>query len=256
MGGAAGTTARESAADPGASVTLTIDRNDSVHRRKGTGRAIEETHAKAGTVVVQDPNSGRTAGGRELADVRSQRCRTTFRTKRAWIAPWRRVRAGLDVQGDYADRRDRKWRGDSRRTWSIARWARSWWRAVDSRLASLRRAERARSSGAFERRGRDQGCAAAGRAEFLRHDTRVRHRPAHGNRVAGRKSRPAAAARKLDGEFDRLARDGAGSERHADSDHLRDFGDREWRHALSAAHRARKCAASAGALRAAPSRSK
>ncbi len=48
----------ESAADPGASVTLTIDETIQYIAEKELGRAITETHAKAGTVVVQDPNSG------------------------------------------------------------------------------------------------------------------------------------------------------------------------------------------------------
>jgi cell division protein FtsI (penicillin-binding protein 3) len=48
----------ESAADPGASVTLTIDETIQYIAEKELDRAIEETHAKAGTVVVQDPNSG------------------------------------------------------------------------------------------------------------------------------------------------------------------------------------------------------
>jgi cell division protein FtsI/penicillin-binding protein 2 len=48
----------ESAADPGASVTLTIDETIQYIAEKELGRAIAETHAKAGTVVVQDPNSG------------------------------------------------------------------------------------------------------------------------------------------------------------------------------------------------------
>lgn len=49
---------RESAADPGASVTLTIDQTIQYIAEKELERAIEETHAKNGTVVVQDPNSG------------------------------------------------------------------------------------------------------------------------------------------------------------------------------------------------------
>jgi cell division protein FtsI (penicillin-binding protein 3) len=48
----------ESAADPGGSVTLTIDETIQYIAEKELGRAIAETHAKAGTVVVQDPNSG------------------------------------------------------------------------------------------------------------------------------------------------------------------------------------------------------
>jgi cell division protein FtsI (penicillin-binding protein 3) len=48
----------ESAADPGASVTLTIDETIQYIAEKELARAISETHAKAGTVVVQDPNSG------------------------------------------------------------------------------------------------------------------------------------------------------------------------------------------------------
>jgi cell division protein FtsI (penicillin-binding protein 3) len=48
----------ELAADPGASVTLTIDETIQYIAEKELGRAIAETHAKAGTVVVQDPNSG------------------------------------------------------------------------------------------------------------------------------------------------------------------------------------------------------
>jgi cell division protein FtsI (penicillin-binding protein 3) len=49
---------RESAADPGASVTLTIDETIQYIAEKELAKAIEDTHAKAGTVVVQDPNSG------------------------------------------------------------------------------------------------------------------------------------------------------------------------------------------------------
>ena len=48
----------ESAPDPGASVTLTLDETIQYIAEKELGRAIAETHAKAGTVVVQDPNSG------------------------------------------------------------------------------------------------------------------------------------------------------------------------------------------------------
>ncbi|HKV05892.1 MAG TPA: penicillin-binding transpeptidase domain-containing protein [Candidatus Acidoferrales bacterium] len=48
----------ESAADPGASVTLTIDETIQYIAEKELARAMEETRAKAGTVVVQDPNSG------------------------------------------------------------------------------------------------------------------------------------------------------------------------------------------------------
>jgi cell division protein FtsI (penicillin-binding protein 3) len=48
----------ESAADPGASVTLTIDETIQFIAEKELDRAITETHAKAGTVVVQDPSSG------------------------------------------------------------------------------------------------------------------------------------------------------------------------------------------------------
>ena len=49
---------REAEADPGASITLTIDETIQYVAEKELVRAIEETHAKAGTVVVQDPNSG------------------------------------------------------------------------------------------------------------------------------------------------------------------------------------------------------
>src|SRR4029077_18501509 len=49
---------REAAADPGASVTLTIDETIQYIAEKELATAIETTHAKAGTVVVQDPNSG------------------------------------------------------------------------------------------------------------------------------------------------------------------------------------------------------
>jgi cell division protein FtsI/penicillin-binding protein 2 len=49
---------RESAADPGASVTLTIDETIQYIAEKELARAIQDTHAKHGTVVVQDPNNG------------------------------------------------------------------------------------------------------------------------------------------------------------------------------------------------------
>ena len=49
---------REAAADPGASVTLTIDETIQYIAEKELAAAISETHAKAGTVIVQDPNTG------------------------------------------------------------------------------------------------------------------------------------------------------------------------------------------------------
>ncbi len=48
----------EAAAAPGASVTLTIDETIQYIAEKELATAIETTHAKAGMVVVQDPNSG------------------------------------------------------------------------------------------------------------------------------------------------------------------------------------------------------
>lgn len=48
----------EAAAGPGASVVLTIDENIQYIAEKELARAIEETHAKNGAVVVQDPNTG------------------------------------------------------------------------------------------------------------------------------------------------------------------------------------------------------
>jgi cell division protein FtsI (penicillin-binding protein 3) len=49
---------RESAADPGASIVLTIDETIQYIAQKELATAIQETQAKAGTVIVQDPNSG------------------------------------------------------------------------------------------------------------------------------------------------------------------------------------------------------
>ncbi len=49
---------KESAADPGASVVLTIDQTIQYIAEKELARAIDETHAKNGTVVVQDPSNG------------------------------------------------------------------------------------------------------------------------------------------------------------------------------------------------------
>ncbi len=48
----------EAAADPGASVVLTIDETIQYIAEKELARGMEETHAHSGTVVVQDPNSG------------------------------------------------------------------------------------------------------------------------------------------------------------------------------------------------------
>jgi cell division protein FtsI (penicillin-binding protein 3) len=49
---------REAAADPGASVTLTIDATIQYIAEKELAQAVARTHAKAGVVVVQDPNTG------------------------------------------------------------------------------------------------------------------------------------------------------------------------------------------------------
>ena len=48
----------ETAPDPGASVTLTIDETIQYIAEKELAEAIRETHARSGTVVVQDPNTG------------------------------------------------------------------------------------------------------------------------------------------------------------------------------------------------------
>ena len=48
----------EAAADPGASVVLTIDQTIQFIAEKELSRAIAETHAHNGSVVVQDPNNG------------------------------------------------------------------------------------------------------------------------------------------------------------------------------------------------------
>jgi len=48
----------ESAADPGDSVTLTIDETIQYIAEKELAAAIAKTHAKDGVVLVQDPNSG------------------------------------------------------------------------------------------------------------------------------------------------------------------------------------------------------
>ena len=66
---------QESAADPGASVTLTIDETIQYIAEKELARAIDDTHAKAGTVVVQDPNSGELLAVANWPTFRSQRCR-------------------------------------------------------------------------------------------------------------------------------------------------------------------------------------
>jgi cell division protein FtsI (penicillin-binding protein 3) len=49
---------RESAADPGASVVLTIDETIQYIAEKELARAMEETHSHTGTVVIQDPSNG------------------------------------------------------------------------------------------------------------------------------------------------------------------------------------------------------
>jgi cell division protein FtsI (penicillin-binding protein 3) len=49
---------REAAANPGASVVLSIDETIQYIAEKELARAIDETHATNGAVVVQDPNSG------------------------------------------------------------------------------------------------------------------------------------------------------------------------------------------------------
>ena len=49
---------REAAPDPGASIVLTIDETIQYIAEKELARAIDETHAKAGTVVVQNPSNG------------------------------------------------------------------------------------------------------------------------------------------------------------------------------------------------------
>ena len=49
---------REAAADPGASVTMTIDQTIQFIAEKELARGMEETRAQTGTIVVQDPHTG------------------------------------------------------------------------------------------------------------------------------------------------------------------------------------------------------
>jgi cell division protein FtsI (penicillin-binding protein 3) len=49
---------RSSAAETGASVTLTIDQSIQFIAERELAQGIEDTHAKAGEVVIQDPNNG------------------------------------------------------------------------------------------------------------------------------------------------------------------------------------------------------
>jgi cell division protein FtsI (penicillin-binding protein 3) len=49
---------REKPGDAGASVVLTLDENIQYLAEKELARGIQETHASAGTVVIQDPSSG------------------------------------------------------------------------------------------------------------------------------------------------------------------------------------------------------
>ena len=48
----------EAAADPGGSVVLSIDETIQYNAEKELARAVQETHARNGTVVIQNPNSG------------------------------------------------------------------------------------------------------------------------------------------------------------------------------------------------------
>ena len=48
----------EAAADPGASVVLTLDETIQFIAEKELARGMEETHSKFGTVVIQNPNTG------------------------------------------------------------------------------------------------------------------------------------------------------------------------------------------------------
>ena len=48
----------EAAADPGASVVLTVDETIQFIAEKELERGMEDTHSKHGTVVIQDPNTG------------------------------------------------------------------------------------------------------------------------------------------------------------------------------------------------------
>jgi cell division protein FtsI (penicillin-binding protein 3) len=52
----------ESAADPGASIALTIDETLQYIAEKELSHAIQDTHAKSGTIVIQDPNTGELLG--------------------------------------------------------------------------------------------------------------------------------------------------------------------------------------------------
>src|SRR6202050_699992 len=49
---------REAAADPGASVVLTVDETIQFIAEKELARGMEETHSRYGTVVIQNPNTG------------------------------------------------------------------------------------------------------------------------------------------------------------------------------------------------------
>ena len=189
--------------EAGSSVVLTIDENIQFIAEKELAAAIAETHAKAGTVIVQDPSNG---------EILAMASWPTFNPNAAGGSP-PEARMNRAVGALYEPGSVFKIVTLSA---AIDQGITTPDEVVDCQMGAIYIAgHRIRDhtpyglltvsadSGAFERRGRHQDRPAPRRAQALRLHSRVRFRQPLGHRSAGGKPRFAAAARQLDADFRR-----------------------------------------------------
>ena len=229
----------DKAPDTGTSVVLTLDEKIQYIAEKELAQAIQDTHAKSGTVIVENPNSG------ELLAVANW---PTFNPNAAKDSP---PEARVDRAASALYEPGSVFKIVTLSA-AIDQGVTNPDEVVDCQNGAIYIAgHRIRDHKAYglltvsqilailERRRRDQSRLATWRAQILRLHSRVRLRAAHRRRFAGRKPREAAPPRKLDAGFGRFDFHGPGSRRDAAADDHGGVGHGQWRADRQAARRAR-----------------
>ena len=170
--------------EAGQNLVLTIDEKIQYIAERELEQALKDTHAIAGTVIVENPHTGEilalanrpTFNPNVRKEIRNEALKTAplaTSTSPVPLLNWLRFPA--------------RWKRNSlgRKKSSTARWVRSSLTACEFAKQATRTAVGFGCARGVERRGRDQDCTSARRGPFLQVHSRFRVWPADRNRVAG-----------------------------------------------------------------------
>ena len=230
--------------EAGNSLVLTIDQNIQYIAERELERGMEETHAIAGTVIVENPRTGEilaltnrpTFNPNIRKEIRNEALKdravsdiyepgSTFKMVT--------ISAGLEEKITRPGRNVRLPDGIDRHQWHAHPRQQAAWHALGGRHYR-----------GVERRRRHQSRAAAGRRAPLQIHSRFRIRPANRDRTSGRNARLDQAGGTLVESFDWRDLHGPGDRHFAAAARFADLDDCQRRGARSTAHRGRHdCAA-------------